>query len=57
MTYLIHGATGAQGAPVAAALAAAGLDVTAAVRTPSTYEGPGTAVAVDFEDPVDVAEA
>lgn len=57
MTYLIHGATGAQGAPVAAALAAAGLDVTAAVRTPSTYEGPGTAVAVDFTDTASLTSA
>ncbi|MFK0230818.1 NmrA family NAD(P)-binding protein [Streptomyces sp. NPDC090303] len=32
MTYVIHGATGAQGAPVAAALAAAGKSVTALTR-------------------------
>ncbi|MBF4551538.1 SDR family oxidoreductase [Pseudoclavibacter sp. VKM Ac-2888] len=57
MTYLIHGATGAQGAPVIAALAQADLDVTAAVRTPSSYVGPGTAVAVDFTDAASLADA
>ena len=57
MTYLIHGATGAQGAPVIAALAQADLDVTAAVRTPSSYAGPGTAVAVDFTDAASLADA
>jgi uncharacterized protein YbjT (DUF2867 family) len=34
MTYVIHGATGAQGAPVVAALAAAGKTVTALTRNP-----------------------
>ncbi|MEU0688352.1 NmrA family NAD(P)-binding protein [Streptomyces uncialis] len=34
MTYVIHGATGAQGAPVVAALAAAGKSVTALTRNP-----------------------
>jgi uncharacterized protein YbjT (DUF2867 family) len=34
MTYVIHGATGAQGAPVLAALAAAGKSVTALTRNP-----------------------
>jgi uncharacterized protein YbjT (DUF2867 family) len=32
MTYVIHGATGAQGAPVVAALAAAGKPVVALTR-------------------------
>lgn len=50
MTYLIHGATGAQGAPVAAVLAHAGKSVAAAVRNPSTYAGVGESVAVDFTD-------
>jgi uncharacterized protein YbjT (DUF2867 family) len=36
MTYVIHGATGAQGAPVVAALAAAGKPVTALTRNPDT---------------------
>ncbi|PPF87530.1 hydroxylase [Pseudoclavibacter sp. RFBJ3] len=57
MTYLIHGATGAQGAPVVAALTAAGLDVTAAVRTPSSYSGPGVAAAVDFADTASLTTA
>lgn len=46
MTYIIHGATGAQGSPVYAALVAAGHDVTAAVRDASAFDG--TAVAVDY---------
>ncbi|PPG28622.1 hydroxylase [Pseudoclavibacter sp. RFBG4] len=57
MTYLIHGATGAQGAPVVAALTAAGLVVTAAVRAPNSYEGPGAAVAVDFTDTASLTDA
>ncbi|MDI3406429.1 NmrA family NAD(P)-binding protein [Streptomyces cavernicola] len=36
MTYVIHGATGAQGAPVVAALVAAGKSVTALTRKPDT---------------------
>lgn len=44
MTYIVHGATGAQGAPVAAALLAAGHHVTAAVRNPATYSGDAAAV-------------
>ncbi|PNG19372.1 NmrA family NAD(P)-binding protein [Streptomyces cahuitamycinicus] len=36
MTYVIHGATGAQGAPVVAALVAAGKSVTALTRNPDT---------------------
>ncbi len=46
MTYIVHGASGAQGAPVLSALRAAGHDATAAVRDPSTVEG--SAVAVDY---------
>ncbi len=46
MTYIIHGATGAQGAPVHAALLRAGKNVTAAVREPSSFDG--AAVAVDL---------
>ena len=55
MTYLIHGATGAQGGPVVAALRAAGKNVTAAVRNPSNYEG--DAVAVDFNSVASLEEA
>lgn len=46
MTYIIHGATGAQGAPVHAALLRAGKHVTAAVREPAAFDG--AAVAVKF---------
>ncbi|MBD8103907.1 hydroxylase [Plantibacter flavus] len=49
MTYLIHGATGAQGAPVAAALSRSGHHVTAAVRNTAAYTA-GPAVAVDTAD-------
>lgn len=56
MTYIVHGATGAQGAPVAAALAKAGKSVTAAVRNAETYtEGP--AVSVDFTDTATLVDA
>lgn len=55
MTYIIHGATGAQGAPIAAALTGAGKSITAAVRNPDTFSG-GPAVAVDFAN-VDSLEA
>lgn len=57
MTYIVHGATGAQGTPVAAALTSSGHHVTAAVRTPSTYSGPGAAVAVDLASPATLADA
>lgn len=46
MTYIVHGATGAQGAPVLAALRAAGHEATAAVRDPSAVDG--SALAVDL---------
>ncbi|MGA9869594.1 MAG: NAD(P)H-binding protein [Rhodococcus sp. (in: high G+C Gram-positive bacteria)] len=46
MTYIVHGATGAQGSPVLAALAAAGHPATAAVRDTSSVEG--SAVSVDY---------
>ncbi|MEU5154652.1 NmrA family NAD(P)-binding protein [Glycomyces sp. NPDC021274] len=36
MTYVVHGATGAQGSPVVAALAAAGRSVTALARRPES---------------------
>ena len=57
MTYIVHGATGAQGSPVVAALTSSGHHVTAAVRTPSSYTGPGTAVAVDLASPTTLVEA
>lgn len=48
MTYVIHGATGAQGAPVASALAAAGRPVVPlARRAGAAAQGPAT-VAADY---------
>lgn len=50
MTVLVHGATGAQGSPVLAALLASGADAAAAVRHPDAVaDGVGT-VAVDLSD-------
>lgn len=46
MTYIVHGATGAQGSPVLSALRAAGHSATAAVRDASTASG--EAVSIDF---------
>lgn len=46
MTFIVHGATGAQGSPILTALRAAGHAPTAAVRDPASVNGP--AVAVDF---------
>ncbi|MFJ4963592.1 NAD(P)H azoreductase [Streptomyces sp. ADI96-02] len=48
MTYVIHGATGAQGAPVAAALAAAGKSVTALTRNASAVVPGARVVATDY---------
>ncbi|MEV4777184.1 SDR family oxidoreductase [Microbacterium sp. LWH12-1.2] len=48
MKIIIHGATGAQGAPVLNALHAQGLSPIAAVRDPSNYAGAGQATAVDM---------
>lgn len=57
MTFFVHGATGAQGSPVLAALHASGQAAAAAVRTPSSYTGPGTAVAVDLDSPASLVDA
>jgi len=56
MTFLIHGATGAQGSPVVSALLASGASVSAAVRDPSAYSGGASPVAVDLTS-VDSLEA
>ncbi|MHC5905168.1 NmrA family NAD(P)-binding protein [Streptomyces sp. S6] len=48
MTYVIHGATGAQGAPVVAALAAAGKPVTALTRSADTVVPGAKTVVADF---------
>lgn len=56
MTYIVHGATGAQGAPVLAALTAAGHSAAAAVRDVSRVSG-APAVGIDNEDPDSLAAA
>lgn len=57
MTYLIHGANGAQGGPVAAVLSRTGASVSVAVRDPSRYQGDFEAVAVDLADAASLEEA
>ncbi|MDO8344896.1 MAG: NAD(P)H-binding protein [Cellvibrio sp.] len=47
MTYVVHGATGAQGSPLFRKLAAEGKQVAAAIRNPQNL-GTGSAVAVDL---------
>ncbi len=48
MTYVIHGATGAQGAPVVAALVAAGKSVTALTRNPDAVVDGARVVAAGY---------
>ena len=48
MTYVIHGAAGAQAAPVIAALAAAGKPVTALTRNPDAVVDGARIAAVDY---------
>lgn len=55
MTYIVHGATGAQGSPVLAALEVAGQPATPAVRDISRVAG--QAVAVDLTDSDSLARA
>lgn len=50
MTYIVHGATGAQGSPVLSSLAARGASPIAAVRTPETLPAGTASVAVDLSD-------
>lgn len=57
MKIIIHGASGAQGAPVVAALQAQGLFPLAAVRDPSTYKGVGASIAVDLSTAESLATA
>lgn len=57
MTYMIHGATGAQGAPVVAALAAAGKPVTALTRDAGTVVDGARVLAVDYSSPADLTDA
>ncbi|MFH8417224.1 NmrA family NAD(P)-binding protein [Streptomyces collinus] len=58
MTYVIHGATGAQGAPVVAALAAAGQSVTALTRNADVVvAGAQRVVAADYGSTAELTEA
>ncbi|NYI77661.1 SDR family oxidoreductase [Nocardioides panzhihuensis] len=57
MTYIIHGATGAQGSPVLAAMLAAGNPAVAAVRTLDAVNDGVASVAVDLADAGSLAEA
>ncbi|MFJ8228434.1 NAD(P)H-binding protein [Streptomyces sp. NPDC094448] len=57
MSYVIHGATGAQGAPVLAALRAAGKPVTAVTRDPGKLPGGTPAVAADYASAEELARA
>ncbi|WP_328767435.1 NmrA family NAD(P)-binding protein [Streptomyces sp. NBC_00286] len=58
MTYVIHGATGAQGAPVVAALAAAGKSVTALTRNAdAVVDGARHVVAAGYGSAAELTEA
>lgn len=57
MTYVVHGATGAQGSPVAAALAAAGKPVTALARRPESLPAGARALPVDMASAGQLADA
>ncbi|MCF1595866.1 SDR family oxidoreductase [Streptomyces muensis] len=57
MTYVIHGATGAQGAPVVASLVAAGKSVTALTRTPDTVVDGARVVAAGYSSTEALTEA
>ncbi|MGI5193553.1 NmrA family NAD(P)-binding protein [Streptomyces sp. CA-288835] len=58
MTYVIHGATGAQGAPVVAALAAAGKSVTALTRNADAgVDGARHVVAAGYGSTAELTEA
>lgn len=55
MTYLVHGATGAQGSPVLSALRARGEHAVAAAR--EAHRAPGESVSADFADTDSLARA
>ncbi|MFJ8762764.1 SDR family oxidoreductase [Streptomyces cyaneofuscatus] len=57
MTYMIHGASGAQGAPVVAALVATRKPVTALTRNPDTVVDGARVVAVDYSSAEELTEA
>ncbi|MFI7642350.1 SDR family oxidoreductase [Nonomuraea sp. NPDC049400] len=57
MTYVIHGATGAQGAPVVAALATAGKFVTALTRNPDAVVDGARVVAAGYSSTEELTAA
>ncbi|MEU0112765.1 NmrA family NAD(P)-binding protein [Streptomyces bobili] len=57
MTYVIHGATGAQGAPVVAALTAAAKSVTALTRNPDAVVDGARVVAADHSSTEELTAA
>lgn len=57
MTYMIHGATGAQGAPVVAALTTAGKPVTALTRNAGTVVDGARVLAVDYSSTANLTDA
>ncbi|MDX2936786.1 SDR family oxidoreductase [Streptomyces ipomoeae] len=57
MTYVIHGATGAQGAPVVAALTAAGKSVTAVTRNEHAVVDGARVVSAAYSSAVDLTDA
>jgi uncharacterized protein YbjT (DUF2867 family) len=57
MTFIVHGASGAQGAPIVSALRAAGEQVVAAGRGGADRPAGVGAVVVDFADPASLAAA
>lgn len=57
MTYIVHGATGAQGSPVLASLLAAGKQASAAVRNPSKLPDGAGSMTVDFTDAASLTAA
>ncbi|WP_328341265.1 SDR family oxidoreductase [Streptomyces violaceus] len=57
MTYVIHGATGAQGAPVVSALAAAGKPVTAITRNEKAVVNGARVVAAAYSSATDLTDA
>ncbi|MDX2681738.1 NmrA family NAD(P)-binding protein [Streptomyces sp. NY05-11A] len=57
MTYVIHGATGAQGAPVATTLTAEGKSVTALTRNPDAAVDGARVVAASYSSVTDLTDA
>ncbi|MFG2196730.1 NmrA family NAD(P)-binding protein [Streptomyces sp. NPDC048639] len=57
MSYVIHGATGAQGAPVVSALAAAGKPTVALTRNADAVVDRAHVVAADYSSTAELAEA